>query len=60
VNGKPMEVLRCQSCGGEVGLKSAGYTPDPETVVVRCLACAAVEEAEAITGAAPGETEQTP
>jgi hypothetical protein len=48
-NGDVMVTLRCQLCGGEVGLKSPGYEPDPELVVVRCLACASLEEAEAIT-----------
>lgn len=48
-NGDLMVPLRCQLCGEQVGLKPSGYEPDPETVVVRCYACAATEEAERIT-----------
>lgn len=49
--GRQMVPLRCQSCGEQVGLKSPGYEPDPDIFVVRCYACAATEEAEAITKA---------
>lgn len=47
--GREMVPLRCQKCGEQIGLQSPGYTPDPETVIALCYACAAVGEAERIT-----------
>lgn len=47
--GHMMVPLRCQLCGEQIGLRSPGPPPDPDVVVARCYACAATEEAEAIT-----------
>lgn len=49
--------LRCQLCGGEVGLSSSPTPPDPATTVVRCFACTTTAEAEAITEAAAPDSE---
>jgi hypothetical protein len=48
-NGDVMIPLRCQLCGEQIGLRSPGPDPDPDFVVARCYACAALEEAESIT-----------
>jgi hypothetical protein len=45
-NGDTMVPLRCP-CGEQIGLKSPNS--DMTNIVVRCYACAATEEAEAIT-----------
>ena len=49
-NGDLMVPLRCGRCGEQIGLVSPGWdVARDENVVARCYACAALEEAEAIT-----------
>jgi hypothetical protein len=46
-------LLRCETCGEIVG-EWHGHPPDlgSDRIIVRCYACLALEEAEAITAAA--------
>lgn len=47
------EPLRCEICGEQIGKSYGEMTPAMrEKIVVRCYACAATEEAEAITSEA--------
>ena len=48
--GDLMIPLRCEKCGDQIGVKSPEFPM--ENVVARCYACAATEEAEAITAEA--------
>ena len=48
--GETMVPLRCELCGEQIGVKSPDF--DMRNVVARCYACAASEEAEAITAEA--------
>jgi hypothetical protein len=45
--------LRCDLCGEQIG-KYFGDPPNPKLVTSRCFACAADEEASAITRASAG------
>lgn len=41
--------VRCQLCGEEIGYQPQGQEWPEGMLVLRCFACAAVEEAEQIT-----------
>lgn len=43
--------MRCDLCGEQIGVVSRDAKLDPAVFVLRCYACAATEEAEAILAA---------